>query len=519
MTDFPGWDEKTSQESESLQKPEETAGRKKGGGRKETGSKEETVRTEEKDSTREAYNPADSIEKTSSAEKNGSIEEAGRVKAAGSIKKSGYRSGGDDGGEERERIREIKSNSFWKGVLTGSLCMLVFCGIYLVILVRLSDTGGGLEESRGAEVLTESGTLDKLAEVGSLIDAFYLGDLDSEELSASLFRGVAAGLEDVYARYYTEEELNTALDETQGAYYGIGATLIQNMETGEIRATQIYEGSPAQKAGLQPGDVLLACGGEDLQSMELSDAVACIKAQEGEFELIVYREETEEELTLTIQCEEVEKTTVHIRMLGGTVGYMEILEFDQVTVEQFRSGLSELKEQGMEKLIVDLRGNPGGLLDSVCEIMDDLLPEGLIVYTEDKSGNCVEYNSEEGQLFDGELAVLVDQDTASAAEIFAGAVQDHEIGTIIGTQTYGKGLVQKTYTLSDGSGIKFTTENYFTPLGNNINGTGITPDIVLEEESEDETEEQTEEIQAEETERAEEEPDAALDAALALFGE
>ena len=150
-----------------------------------------------------------------------------------------------------------------------------------------------------------------------------------------------------------------------------------------------------------------------------------------------------------------------------------------------------LKEQGMEKLIVDLRGNPGGLLDSVCEIMDDLLPEGLIVYTEDKSGNRVEYNSEEGQLFDGELAVLVDQDTASAAEIFAGAVQDHEIGTIIGTQTYGKGLVQKTYTLSDGSGIKFTTENYFTPLGNNINGTGITPDIVLEEESEDETEEQT----------------------------
>ena len=131
----------------------------------------------------------------------------------------------------------------------------------------------------------------------------------------------------------------------------------------------------------------------------------------------------------------------------------------------------------------------------------------------------MEYNSEEGQLFDGELAVLVDQDTASAAEIFAGAVQDHEIGTIIGTQTYGKGLVQKTYTLSDGSGIKFTTENYFTPLGNNINGTGITPDIVLEEESEEETEEQTEEIQAEETERAEEEPDAALDAALALFGE
>ena len=174
----------------------------------------------------------------------------------------------------------------------------------------------------------------------------------------------------------------------------------------------------------------------------------------------------------------------------------------------------------MEKLIVDLRGNPGGLLDSVCEIMDDLLPEGLIVYTEDKNGNRVEYTSQEGQLFAGEMAVLVDQDTASAAEIFAGAIQDHGIGTIVGTQTYGKGLVQKTYTLSDGSGIKFTTENYFTPLGNNINGTGITPDVALEEETEETAEEiQTEEMQTEEIQTEREKADAALEAALSILVE
>lgn len=444
-------------------------------------------------------------------------QELWKIQEADSTRETEYEGDGD----REEKIREIRSNSFWKGVLAGSLCMLAFCGIYLIILVRLWGTGGGDSgESRGAEVLTGQETLEKLSEVASLLDAFYLGEMDSEELSASLFRGVAAGLEDVYARYYTEEELNSAMDDTQGAYYGIGATLSQNMETGEIRAAQIYEDSPAQQAGLQEGDVLLACGDEDFTSMDLSEAVACIKAQEGEFELTVYREETDQELTLSIQCGEVEKITVHTRMLSEKIGYMEILEFDRITVEQFRNGLSELMQQGMEKLIVDLRGNPGGLLDSVCEIMDDLLPEGLIVYTEDKNGNRVEYTSQEGQLFTGEMAVLVDQDTASAAEIFAGAIQDHGIGTIVGTQTYGKGLVQKTYTLSDGSGIKFTTENYFTPLGNNINGTGITPDVALEEETEETAEEiQTEEIQTEEIQTEREKADAALEAALSILVE
>ena len=204
------------------------------------------------------------------------------------------------------------------------------------------------------------------------------------------------------------------------------------------------------------------------------------------------------EVTLTMQCENVEKVTVHTRMLEAEIGYMEILEFDRVTVEQFREGLSELQAQGMKKLVVDLRDNPGGLLESVCEILDDLLPEGLIVYTQDKSGDRVDYTSQEGRLFEGELAVLVNENTASAAEIFAGAVQDHGIGKVIGTQTYGKGLVQKTFTLSDGSGIKFTTENYFTPLGNNINGTGITPDLPVEETKKE---------------------DAVLDAALSVLGE
>lgn len=397
-----------------------------------------------------------------------------------------------------EEIRERKSSSFWKGVLAGSLCMLLFCGVYLLILVGISrQNSRNSSENRGAEALTDSDTLKKLSEIEGLLNSYYLGEMEGEELTAYLFRGIAAGLGDAYARYYTKEELNSALDDTKGAYYGIGATLSQDTATGEIRAVQIYENSPADKAGLKPGDLLLSCAGESLEGMELSQAVERIKSQEGEFLLVVSREDAGE-VTLTMQCENVEKVTVHTRMLEAEIGYMEILEFDRVTVEQFREGLSELQAQGMKKLVVDLRDNPGGLLESVCEILDDLLPEGLIVYTQDKSGDRVDYTSQEGRLFEGELAVLVNENTASAAEIFAGAVQDHGIGKVIGTQTYGKGLVQKTFTLSDGSGIKFTTENYFTPLGNNINGTGITPDLPVEETKKE---------------------DAVLDAALSVLGE
>ena len=189
----------------------------------------------------------------------------------------------------------------------------------------------------------------------------------------------------------------------------------------------------------------------------------------------------------------VENRTVKTEMKEGGVGYLKITEFDSVTYEQFQNGLETLEKEGMTALVVDLRDNPGGNLDTVCQILDLLLPEGTIVYTEDKNGERVDTKtSDDEHQFTKPLAVLVNGRSASASEVFSGAVQDYGTGTIIGTQTYGKGIVQTLYSLSDGSCLKLTTAQYFTPDGRNIHGEGITPDIVVEKSADDQTDNQLE---------------------------
>ena len=196
----------------------------------------------------------------------------------------------------------------------------------------------------------------------------------------------------------------------------------------------------------------------------------------------VYRPTADEEFSFEIECGEVKVPAVTYKMLEDGIGYIRLNEFTEVAVGQFVDAAEMLEDQGMQKLIVDLRDNPGGLLTSVCDILDEVLPEGLLVYTEDKDGNREEYNSDRMRTVYCELAVLVNENSASASEIFAGAIQDHGAGTIIGTKTYGKGIVQKTFPLSDGSAFKMTVEKYYTPLGQDINGNGITPDIIVDNE-------------------------------------
>ena len=193
--------------------------------------------------------------------------------------------------------------------------------------------------------------------------------------------------------------------------------------------------------------------------------------------LTVHRENVEEPLEITVEIGDVELPSVFHEMLDGETGYIRITEFKGVTYEQYKNAFSDLSDQGMEKLVIDLRDNPGGLLSSVCDILNEILPEGLIVYTEDKYGNRTEETSDGENVLDLPLAVLVNENSASASEIFAGAVQDYEIGTIVGTNTYGKGVVQSIYRLNDGSAVKLTVANYYTPNGNNINEVGIQPDV------------------------------------------
>ena len=252
-------------------------------------------------------------------------------------------------------------------------------------------------------------------------------------------------------------------------------------ETGVITLIRVYKDSPAMKAGLKDGDILYKVEDMEVTGKDLSEIVSHIKGEKGtEVQLTVYREGQDDEIVVTAVRDEIEIETVSYEMLKDQIGYIAVSEFEETTFGQYKSAVEELTAQGMEGLIVDLRNNPGGSLSGVCEIADYMLPEGLIVYTEDKAGEKKEYKSTGEESFDKPLAILVNGNSASASEIFSGAVQDHGTGTIVGTQTYGKGVVQSIFDLKDGTCLKLTVSEYFTPNGRTIQGKGVTPDVEVE---------------------------------------
>ncbi|MGN1266823.1 MAG: S41 family peptidase, partial [Dorea sp.] len=330
----------------------------------------------------------------------------------------------------------------------------------------------------------------KLETIKYLIDEKYLGEVDEEKLEQGIYEGYVEGLEDPYSVYFDEEDTKALLETTSGEYSGIGAVLSQDLNTGICTIVQVYEGSPAEKANLKEEDILYKVGDMDVTGMDLSEIVTYIKGEKGtEVDITVLRGEKAEEITVTVVRDTIEVTTVKYQMLEDHIGYLSVTEFDEVTYEQYKNALTELENQGIEGLIVDLRGNPGGSLEVVCNIVDLMVPEGLIVYTEDKEGNREEHKSDEEHQFTKPLAVLVNGYSASASEIYAGAIQDYGIGEIVGTQTYGKGVVQQLFDLKDGTSLKLTVSEYFTPNGRNIHGEGITPDVECEYERDEENQE------------------------------
>lgn len=358
---------------------------------------------------------------------------------------------------------------FWQGALCGALAVLLGLG--------LVSCAGRLPFFGGEEAVSQE-TKEKLSGIQALIQKEYIGEVDEDALQTGICQGYVGALGDPYSAYYDEEQTSALMETTQGEYGGIGVVLTQNLDTGVTTASRVYEDSPAMKAGMKDGDIIYQVEGRDVSGMDLEEISGSIKGEKGTtVEITVLRGEDREEIMLTITRDTIQAETVMTRMLENEIGYLAVSEFDSVTLKQYQEGLAELKAQGMEGLIVDLRGNPGGNLDTVCEILDLMLPEGLIVYTEDKDGNRQEFTSDEEQEVQVPLAVLVDGNSASASEIYAGAIQDYGIGQIVGTKTYGKGVVQTIYDLKDGTSLKLTVAEYFTPNGRNIDGEGITPDV------------------------------------------
>lgn len=360
--------------------------------------------------------------------------------------------------------------NFLQGALFGALIML--CGTGVVSCgIRLSE---------------DASSEEKLSVLKGLIDENYIGDVDEEALEEGIYKGYIQGLEDPYSVYYNEEETKDLYETTEGEYSGIGAVLSQDLESGVITLVQIYEDSPAAKAGLKDNDILTKVGDIEVTGMDLSEVVTYIKGEKGtDVDLTVLRGEDAEEITVTATRDTVEAQTVKYEMLEGQTGYLSVSEFDSVTYAQYEEALNELTDQGMTGLIVDLRNNPGGNLNTVCEMLDLVLPKGTIVYTEDKDGKRETATSDDEHQINVPMVVLVNGNSASASEIYAGAIQDYGIGKIVGTQTYGKGVVQQIFDLGDGTSVKLTIAEYFTPNGRNIDGEGITPDVEVEYEADE----------------------------------
>jgi carboxyl-terminal processing protease len=360
----------------------------------------------------------------------------------------------------------MKHKEYAAGVLTG------------VLVVALAAGGVKFVQQRQYNgVLSDSSHVQKIEYLEKMIDQEYLGEVDNAELAEGIYAGLVYGLGDVYSRYYTADEYAQETASTDGAYAGIGVS-IQKNKNGGVQIAECYEGGPGAEAGLQTGDVITAINDTDVTDMELSDVVSLIREnKDNTIVLTVFRENEEKSREISVDVTDVELPSVFGEMLDKKTGYIQITQFTGVTPQQYKDMFAELKDKGMERLVIDLRDNPGGLLTSVCDILREILPEGLIVYTEDKYGNREEETCDGKHQLDMPLAVLVNENSASASEIFAGAVQDHEVGTIVGTTTYGKGVVQELRQLSDGSAVKLTVSNYYTPNGNSINKVGIKPDV------------------------------------------
>lgn len=375
------------------------------------------------------------------------------------------------------------------GILIGSLSTMLILGLIVAgickafnLQIVLADRGAGknVVTQSGQSVLNQD-SITKINELSAYTKLYFYDEIDVEEVQNAMYEGMIKGLGDKYSVYYNEQDYMDFQVSASGQYYGIGAGLSQDMKTMIVTITKVYEGTPSEAAGLKKDDIIVSVDGIDGTSMEVSDLVQHIRGEKGTtVQIEVYRSSTEEYLTFEVERADITLPSVEHQMMEGNIGYIRIDSFEADTAHQFKMAVLELAEQDLKGLILDLRYNSGGYISSVAEIADDILPEGMIVYTEDKAGMREEYKSTGETYINLPIVVLINGESASAAEILAGAIKDHNYGTLIGTTTFGKGIVQTLFPLSNGDALKLTTAKYFTPSGNYIHEVGIAPDIELE---------------------------------------
>jgi carboxyl-terminal processing protease len=385
--------------------------------------------------------------------------------------------------------------SFFTGMITGLFSALVivvaFGGILLftdvgskLSLVQVTEAkgdDGSKDETESLSTINYQRIVNKLEFLQALVDKNFLEGSKNASFEEGVYKGFIDSLKDPYSVYYTEEEYNSLMESSSGKYCGIGATVTQDAKTGIITIVKPFAQGPAYKAGIKPGDIISKVGDEEVTGEDLTKVVSKMKGEAGtKVTVTIEREGEAKPLKFTITRKEIEVPTIESKMLSGKIGYVSISEFDEVTVKQFNSAIDKLEKDGMKALVVDVRNNPGGRLDSVVEILDRLLPPKLVVYQLDKNNKRTSSYADDEAMVSVPMAVLINGNSASASEIFAGTLQDYKAATIVGTTSFGKGIVQQIFPISDGTAVKLTISKYYTPKGRNIHKIGITPDVTVE---------------------------------------
>lgn len=390
--------------------------------------------------------------------------------------------------EQQNKRQPSGKGHFFAGLAVGIVTtLLVVCVGYVGFQIqqkleedsRQVSTGGSGQDGTLSETVSE-----KIDILEYMIDRYYYqDDVSREDLENGIYQGLMDAVGDPYTSYFNVSDFETFMEQTTGAYYGIGAYVAQDVERNYPKINSPIPGSPAEEAGLRPNDIIYEVDGVSTYGMDLDKVVSLIKGEEGTIvNMTIYRDG--DYLDMEVERRQVEIPTVEQEMLEDSMAYIRIIEFDDVTPGQFIEALQTSRSEGMKGLVLDLRGNPGGSLGAVVEVARQLLPKGLVVYTEDKYDKREEYTCDGSNEFEMPLVVLVDGNSASASEVLSGAIQDYQKGTLVGTTTFGKGIVQQLLTLRDGSAVKITISSYFTPNGRNIHGIGIEPDVVCPFDSE-----------------------------------
>ena len=390
---------------------------------------------------------------------------------------------------EKQQLKN-DSKKFWAGLLSGVLLMSIIVGgiyigkqlytLYLYNKITTATAENESEETDTKEIVNDE-TNRKMKVIEDTIDKYYLEGVDSDKLQDGIYSGMVESLEDPYSTYYSQEDLKQMQMDTEGIYYGIGAYVGIDQNTQMSVISSVIPNTPAEEVGLRAGDIIYKVEDTSTQGMETTEVVKLIKGEEGTtVHLTIVRENESDFLEMDVERRKIETPTVNYEMKDNGIAYIQITEFDEVTTDQFSEALAVCKGSDMKGLVLDLRSNPGGSLSVVCDIARKLLPKGLIVYTEDKYVQKEEYSSDGTNQIEVPMVVLVNGYSASASEILAGAIKDYGVGTLMGTTTFGKGIVQRIISLSDGSALKLTVSKYYTPNGQNIHGVGIEPDEVVE---------------------------------------